>query len=156
MVKKGKNSPIFCFVCLFVCLFVFFCIVPLICICVTLERPSWSYGARVGRASKDKFDQASIPFHPFLRRVYPLLAINSLKNSKWGRRIIIQRKNLQHPHLLLLFQQQIYLLNLVLAPSHTAWLTVHIKTVFSVSENGESFSKTLFSKGNQISDTVPF
>ena len=110
MVKKGNHSPIFCFICLFVCLFVFFRIVPLIRICVDLERPSWSYGAWVGRASKDKCDQAFIPLHPFLRGVYPLLAINSPKNSKWGRRIIIQRKNLQHPHLLLLFQQQIYLL----------------------------------------------
>ena len=90
LVKKGKHSPIFLFY-LFVCLFVFR-IVPLIRICVALERPSWSYGARVGRASKDKCDQAFIPLHPFLRGFYPLLAINSPKNSKWGRRIIIQIK----------------------------------------------------------------
>ena len=117
MVKKGKHSPIFVFFfCLFVCSF--FRIVPLIRIRAALERPSWSYGARVGRASKDKCDQAFIPLHPFLRGVYPLLAINSPKNSKWGRRIIIQRKNLQHPHLLLLFQQQIYLFTILLITLH--------------------------------------
>ena len=59
-----------------------------------LGASSWSYGARVGRASKDKCDQAFIPLHPFLRGVYPLLAINWPKNSKWGRRIIIQRKKI--------------------------------------------------------------
>ena len=105
--RKENTALVFV---LFVCLF--FRIIPLIRICVALERPSWSYGARVGRASKDKCGQAFIPLHPFLRGVYPPLPINSPKNSKWGRRIIIQRKNLQHPHLLLLFQQQIYLLML--------------------------------------------
>ena len=102
MVKKGKHSPIF------FCLFVFSYRLADTHM-LALERPSWSYGARVGRASKEKCGQAFIPLHPFLRGVYPLLAINSTKNSKWGRRIIIQRKYLQHPHLLLLFQQQIYL-----------------------------------------------
>ena len=110
--RKENTTLFFCFV-LFVCLFVF-SNRPDDKHMLALEWPSWSYGARVGRAS-NKCDQAFIPLHPFLRGVYPLLAINSPKNSKWGRRIIIQRKNLQHPHLLLLFQQQIYLLLLLVA-----------------------------------------
>ena len=53
-------------------------------ICVALERPSWSYGARVGHASTDKCGQAFISLHPFLRGVYPLLTINSPKKIKMG------------------------------------------------------------------------
>ena len=49
------------------------------------------------------------PSSPVPRGVYPLLTITLSKISKWGRHVIIQSKNLQHPHLLLLFQQQIYL-----------------------------------------------
>ena len=92
-----------------------FLIVPLLRICVALERPSWSYRQDVrGRGVHRKIN-ATRPSSPVPRGVYPILTITSPKFSKWGRRIIIQRKYLQHPHLLLLFQQQIYLLGLILS-----------------------------------------